>query len=164
MDLHGFKEANDTHAPSLGDQGAARPSPASGFSSWRFSDFLARDGGDELTLILQPAPHLPAVGPEPSPCRNLHKYQFPLPGGDSSSACPAELALYPLHAMSGTDLLRVGRTTSCSTVRRRTIGVPSSWPTCSPFAALTAPHTRQQLPGSLLSGMNRDYKAELRVQ
>ena len=106
MDLDGFKEVNDTHGHSLGDQ-VLRDLFRYLASGLRSSDFLARYGGDELTLILSQT-DLPAARLVTEKLLdNLHKYQFPLPGGGALKlSLSGGLALYPLHAMSGTDLLR----------------------------------------------------------
>jgi len=106
MDLDGFKEVNDTHGHALGDM-VLRDLFRYLASGLRSSDFLARYGGDELTLILSQT-DLPAARLVTEKLLdNLHKYQFQLPGGGSLKlSLSGGLALYPLHAMSGTDLLR----------------------------------------------------------
>ena len=106
MDLDGFKEVNDTHGHALGDM-VLRDLFRYLASGLRSSDFLARYGGDELTLILSQT-DLPAARLVTEKLLdNLHKYQFQLPGGGALKlSLSGGLALYPLHAMSGTDLLR----------------------------------------------------------
>lgn len=106
MDLDGFKEVNDTHGHALGDM-VLRDLFRYLASGLRSSDFLARYGGDELTLILSQT-DLPAARLVTEKLlENLHKYQFQLPGGGALKlSLSGGLALYPLHAMSGTDLLR----------------------------------------------------------
>jgi len=106
MDLDGFKEVNDTHGHALGDM-VLRDLFRYLASGLRSSDFLARYGGDELTLILSQT-DLPAARLVTEKLlENLKRYQFQLPtGGSLKLSLSGGLALYPLHAMSGTDLLR----------------------------------------------------------
>ncbi|HEY5903691.1 MAG TPA: sensor domain-containing diguanylate cyclase [Anaerolineales bacterium] len=106
MDLDGFKQINDTHGHSLGDQ-VLRDLFKYLASGLRSSDFLARYGGDELTLILSQT-DLPAARLVTEKLLDhMRNYQFPLPGGGSLTlSLSGGVALYPIHAMSGTDLLR----------------------------------------------------------
>jgi diguanylate cyclase (GGDEF)-like protein len=106
MDLDGFKEINDTYGHALGDQ-VLRDLFHHMATGLRSSDFLARYGGDELTLILSQSDMAAARLVTEKLLENLHNYRFPLPGGESLTlSLSGGVALYPIHAMSGTDLLR----------------------------------------------------------
>ena len=106
MDLDGFKQVNDTYGHSLGDQ-VLRDLFRYLATGLRSTDFLARYGGDELTLILSQTDLAAARRVTEKLLENLKNYGFPLPGGGSLQiTLSGGVALYPLHAMSGTDLLR----------------------------------------------------------
>ncbi len=106
MDLDGFKEINDHYGHALGDQ-MLRTIFNFLATGLRTSDFLARYGGDELTLILnqtdQPAARLVTE----KILERLEKFRFQFPDGESIGiSLSGGLAMYPIHALSGADLLR----------------------------------------------------------
>jgi diguanylate cyclase (GGDEF)-like protein len=106
MDLDGFKVINDTYGHALGDQ-VLRDLFRYLSAGLRSSDFLARYGGDELTLILSQSDMAAARLVTEKLLENLHNYHFPLPVGEALRiSLSGGVALYPIHAMSGTDLLR----------------------------------------------------------
>ncbi len=106
MDLDGFKEINDTYGHTLGDQ-VLRSVFNYLATGLRASDFLARYGGDELTLILSQTDLLAAHLVGEKTLEKLGKYRYQLPDGKSIGlSLSGGIALYPIHAMSGADLLR----------------------------------------------------------
>jgi len=106
MDLDGFKDVNDTYGHSVGDQVlyASFNYLATGL---RTSDFLARYGGDELTLILsQTDPSSAGVVVEKI-IEKINKFSFNAPDGKKVHlGLSAGVALFPLHAVTSSDLLR----------------------------------------------------------
>ncbi|MGE5249139.1 MAG: diguanylate cyclase domain-containing protein [Bacteroidota bacterium] len=106
IDLDDFKQINDTHGHALGDQ-VLHDLFKHLASGLRSSDFLARYGGDELTLILSQTDLAAARLVTEKLLERVRKYSFPLPrGGELRVSLSGGVALYPIHAMNGTDLLR----------------------------------------------------------
>jgi len=106
MDLDGFKEVNDTYGHVIGDQvlRAVFNYLATGVRS---SDFLARYGGDELTLILVQTDLLAARLVTEKILERIQQFHFPVADGRSIRlGVTGGVAMYPIHAMSGADLLR----------------------------------------------------------
>lgn len=106
MDLDGFKGINDTWGHAVGDlvlhDIAAFLSNAS-----RASDFLARYGGDELSMVIPEA--TPDVANQAA--RNIIErfadYSYLLPNGSTAHlGISGGIAIYPTHARSAADLLR----------------------------------------------------------
>ncbi len=106
MDLDGFKNVNDTYGHAVGDQvlRAVFTHLAAGLRS---TDFLARYGGDELTLIL--------CHTEPSAARvvvektieKIGKFYFDVPdGGQIRLGLSCGIAVYPTHGATASELLR----------------------------------------------------------
>ncbi len=106
MDLDGFKTINDTWGHSVGDQvlhDVARFLAASA----RASDFLARYGGDELTMILPEASRNGAVEIASNIQTRFANFGFTLPDGSSTRlGISGGIAVYPTHAHAASDLLR----------------------------------------------------------
>jgi len=110
MDLDGFKGVNDRYGHATGDELLY-----SLFNylaeNMRATDFLARYGGDELTLVIRDA------GLEAAETVTLkifelmknYKYQFP---GEARThlGISAGIAVYPTHARTAGDLLRAADT------------------------------------------------------
>jgi diguanylate cyclase (GGDEF)-like protein len=106
MDLDGFKEINDTHGHAVGDQ-VLRALFNYLSTGLRSSDFLARYGGDELTLILSQTDLPPARLVTEKILEKLAHFHFPVEDGRRLTlSLSGGIALYPIHAMSGADLLR----------------------------------------------------------
>jgi len=106
MDLDGFKEVNDTYGHSIGDQvlRAIFNYLATGV---RTSDFLARYGGDELTLILVQTDLSSARLVAEKMVERVKHFRFHLPDRhEIRLGVSGGIAMYPIHAMSGADLLR----------------------------------------------------------
>lgn len=106
MDLDGFKYVNDTYGHSVGDQ-VLRTLFKYLATGLRASDFLARYGGDELTLILSQTDLVPARLVAEKILEKLQRFAFPAPDGNKIKlSLSGGIALYPIHAMSPADLLR----------------------------------------------------------
>lgn len=106
MDLDGFKEVNDTYGHTIGDQvlRAIFNHLATGV---RASDFLARYGGDELTLILVQSDLSAARLVTEKILERMKHFHFLLPNGYAIRlGVSGGIAMYPIHAISGADLLR----------------------------------------------------------
>ncbi len=106
MDLDGFKDVNDTYGHAVGDQ-VLRTVFNYLATGLRSTDFLARYGGDELTLILsqtdQPAARLVVE----KILEKINKFHFDTPnGGSIRLGLSAGISLYPIHAATASDLLR----------------------------------------------------------
>jgi diguanylate cyclase (GGDEF)-like protein len=106
MDLDGFKAVNDTFGHNLGDELL--------YSLFNFlaqrmrgSDFLARYGGDELTLVMRNTDLEAAQIVTRKVIELMREYQFPFPKGKQTAlGITAGIAEYPTHAHNPIDLLR----------------------------------------------------------
>jgi diguanylate cyclase (GGDEF)-like protein len=107
MDVDGFKVVNDSHGHTIGDQ-VLRTFFNYLATGLRSTDFLARYGGDELTLILSDS--------EPSSARvvvekileKVEKFRYDAPGGDKIQlGLSCGIAFFPIDALNTADLLRV---------------------------------------------------------
>lgn len=106
MDLDGFKAVNDTYGHSIGDEVLQMvfTQMARGV---RNTDFLARYGGDELTLILTQSDIASAKIVTEKIIEGMGKLKFTLPDKKKLKlGISGGMALYPLHARNGPDLLR----------------------------------------------------------
>jgi diguanylate cyclase (GGDEF)-like protein len=106
MDLDGFKKLNDNFGHAFGDdvlRGVAHYI-AEGI---RASDFLARYGGDELTMIL-PETDLEGARAAAELLRHrMSNYTIGLPDGNLANVqLSGGIALYPTHGISTNTLLR----------------------------------------------------------
>ncbi|MFN3491106.1 MAG: diguanylate cyclase domain-containing protein, partial [Anaerolineales bacterium] len=106
MDLDGFKAVNDNFGHNVGDELL--------YSLFNFlaqkmrgSDFLARYGGDELTLVMR-ATGLEAAQAVTEKVIDLMKeYKFAFPENKNMQlGITAGIAVYPTHAQTPSDLLR----------------------------------------------------------
>jgi len=106
MDLDGFKDINDTHGHAVGDE-VLRVVFSQMARGVRNTDFLARYGGDELTLILTQSDVSSARIVVEKIIEGMRKIKINLPGkGKLKLGISGGIALYPLHARNGPDLLR----------------------------------------------------------
>jgi len=106
MDLDGFKAVNDTYGHSVGDDVLRLVFNEMG-RGVRTTDFLARYGGDELTLILSQTEITSAQVVSEKITEGMKKLKFRLPDGKRLKlGISGGIALYPIHARSGPDLLR----------------------------------------------------------
>jgi diguanylate cyclase (GGDEF)-like protein len=106
MDLDGFKTVNDTYGHSVGDD-VLRLVFGQMARGVRTTDFLARYGGDELTLILSQTELMSAQIVTEKIIEGMKKLKYKLPDGRRLKlGISGGIALYPVHARSGPDLLR----------------------------------------------------------
>ena len=106
MDLDGFKLVNDTYGHSAGDD-VLRLVFGQMARGVRTTDFLARYGGDELTLILSQTELSSALVVSEKITEGMKKLKYKLPDGKRLKlGISGGIALYPVHARSGPDLLR----------------------------------------------------------
>ena len=106
MDLDGFKAVNDAHGHSLGDEVLTT---AFNFlaTNMRTTDFLARYGGDELTLILRQTDTEIARAVTGKLLEKMSEYRYTLPNGhEIKLGISGGIAIYPIHARTSVDLLR----------------------------------------------------------
>jgi diguanylate cyclase (GGDEF)-like protein len=106
MDLDGFKTVNDTYGHSVGDD-VLRVVFGQMARGVRTTDFLARYGGDELTLILSQTELSSARIVSEKILDGMRKLKFRLPDGRRLKlGISGGVALFPVHARNGPDLLR----------------------------------------------------------
>jgi diguanylate cyclase (GGDEF)-like protein len=106
MDLDGFKAVNDTYGHTVGDDVLRLVFNEMG-RGVRTTDFLARYGGDELTLILSQTEMSSAQVVSEKIIEGMRKIKYRLPDGKRLKlGISGGIALYPVHARSGPDLLR----------------------------------------------------------
>ena len=106
MDLDGFKAVNDTYGHTVGDDVLRLVFSEMG-RGVRTTDFLARYGGDELTLILSQTDMSSALVVSEKITEGMKKLKFRFPDGKRLKlGISGGIALYPVHARSGPDLLR----------------------------------------------------------
>jgi diguanylate cyclase (GGDEF)-like protein len=106
MDLDGFKAVNDTYGHTIGDE-VLRLVFTEMARGVRTTDFLARYGGDELTLILSQTEMSSAQVVSEKITEGMKKIKYILPDGKKLKlGISGGIALYPVHAHSGPDLLR----------------------------------------------------------
>ena len=106
MDLDGFKHVNDTMGHVFGDE-LLRATFNYLAERMRATDFLARYGGDELTLIMRESGLEEAELVTKKIIDVMKKFAYPLPGKRPIVlGITAGIAVYPLHSGSAPDLLR----------------------------------------------------------
>lgn len=110
MDLDGFKDVNDNYGHSTGDE-VLRLVFNQMARGVRNTDFLARYGGDELTLILSQSDLSSAQIVTEKIIEGMKKIQPKLPDGRKFSlSISGGIALFPIHGRNGPDLLRAADT------------------------------------------------------
>jgi len=106
MDLDGFKAVNDTYGHAVGDQ-VLRVFFNYMSQGLRASDFLARYGGDELTLIMSQTALEPATLVAEKIVEKMKRFFFTAPDGKRVTlGISGGIAIHPLHGRTATDLLR----------------------------------------------------------
>ncbi len=113
MDLDGFKLVNDTHGHTIGDEILH-----SAFNylaqNMRTSDFLARYGGDELTLILRDADLEETKVVTQKIINLMANFLFSISTPNNTYqiklGITAGIAVYPIHSQTAGDLLRAADT------------------------------------------------------
>ena len=106
MDLDGFKAVNDTFGHNVGDELL--------YSLFNFlaqrmrgSDFLARYGGDELTLVMRSTDLDAAQIVTQKVIDLMQEYRFHFPKEkELPLGITAGIAIYPIHGQSPSDLIR----------------------------------------------------------
>ncbi|HJR79574.1 MAG TPA: sensor domain-containing diguanylate cyclase [Anaerolineales bacterium] len=110
MDLDGFKDVNDTYGHTVGDDVLTTVfnQMAQGV---RTTDFLARYGGDELTLILSQTEMASAQVVSEKILEGIKRIKYKLPDGKRLRiGLSGGIAIFPVHARNGPDLLRAADT------------------------------------------------------
>jgi diguanylate cyclase (GGDEF)-like protein len=106
MDLDGFKDVNDTYGHATGDD-VLRMVFNQMARGVRNTDFLARYGGDELTLILSQTEMYSAQVVTEKILEGMRNIKYILPDGTRLKlGISGGIAIYPVHARNGADLLR----------------------------------------------------------
>lgn len=106
MDVDGFKEVNDTHGHAIGDE-VLRSAFKFLASNMRAYDFLARYGGDELTMILRQTDMETAKAITEKILEKITEYSYTLPDQHTIKlGLSGGIAVYPNHARTSSDLLR----------------------------------------------------------
>jgi diguanylate cyclase (GGDEF)-like protein len=106
MDLDGFKSVNDTHGHDVGDQ-VLRVVFNVIAGGIRSTDFIARYGGDEVTLLLTKSEVQAARLVTEKILENLLNFEFKAPDGTTLKlGISGGIAIYPTHGRSGSELLR----------------------------------------------------------
>ena len=106
MDLDGFKNVNDTYGHVVGDE-ILRSLFNHLAENIRPTDFLARYGGDELTLIIRDADQAVAELVTQKIIELVKEYAPPIPDNKKIKlGITAGIAIYPLHSKNAGDLLR----------------------------------------------------------
>lgn len=106
MDMDGFKAVNDTFGHNVGDELL--------YSLFNFlaqkmrgTDFLARYGGDELTLVMRNTDLVAAQLVTQKVIELMDEYHFPFPQNrEMKLGITAGIAVYPVHANNPSDMLR----------------------------------------------------------
>ena len=106
MDLDGFKAVNDTYGHTTGDN-VLRMVFNQMARGVRNTDFLARYGGDELTLILSQTEATSAQVVADKISEGMRNIKYTLPDGRRLQlGISGGIAIFPVHARNGADLLR----------------------------------------------------------
>jgi diguanylate cyclase (GGDEF)-like protein len=106
MDLDGFKNVNDTYGHSVGDD-VLRLVFNQMARGVRNTDFLARYGGDELTLILTQSDMSSAQIVAEKIVEGMGRLKYKLPDGKKLNlGISGGIAIFPVNARNGPDMLR----------------------------------------------------------
>ena len=106
MDLDGFKDINDTYGHATGDQ-VLRLTFNYLAQGLRSSDFLARYGGDELTLTLSQTDLMPVLVVTEKITEKLENFSIDMPDGAKLKlTMTGGIAIYPTHGSTAAELLR----------------------------------------------------------
>ena len=106
MDLDGFKNVNDTYGHAVGDD-VLRLVFNQMARGVRNTDFLARYGGDELTLILTQSDMSSAQIVAEKIVEGMGRLKYKLPDGKKLNlGISGGIAIFPVNARNGPDMLR----------------------------------------------------------
>ena len=143
MDLDGFKNVNDTYGHGVGDQ-VLRVFFSYMGQGLRSSDFLARYGGDELTLIMSNTNLQAAQLVTEKLNEKVQKFFFPAPnGGKIRLGLSGGLAIYPTHGRTGAELLRAADEALYRAKRYHRGGFLVAKVGTGPLNTPTIPHTNE---------------------
>jgi diguanylate cyclase (GGDEF)-like protein len=121
MDLDGFKNVNDTLGHAIGDE-VLNSTFNYLAGKMRADDFLARYGGDELTLIMRNSGMDAAASVTNKIIELMAGYTFSVNTThhhDIKLGITAGIAIYPIHATNAGDLLRAADATLYQAKKRR---------------------------------------------
>jgi len=106
MDLDGFKDINDAYGHATGDQ-VLRLTFNYLAQGLRSSDFLARYGGDELTLTLSQTDLMPVLVVTEKITEKLENFSIDMPDrAKLKLTMTGGIAIYPTHGTTAAELLR----------------------------------------------------------
>ena len=106
LDVDGFKAVNDTYGHAVGDQ-VLRVFFNYLATGLRSTDFLARYGGDELTLVLSQSDPASTIVVVQKILEKVDRFSFDPPDGEPIRlGLSCGIATYPIHAISAANLLR----------------------------------------------------------
>ena len=106
MDLDGFKTINDSYGHAIGDQVLCQAFEPL-VETLRTTDFLARYGGDELTLVLPETDLASARLVAAKVQEKLQSIEIEVPDGNPPKLdFSGGIAIYPQHGLFASDLLR----------------------------------------------------------
>jgi len=106
MDMDGFKAVNDIHGHVVGDE-VLHSVFTYLAENVRPTDFLARYGGDELTLLMRDSGLETAKIVTAKIVGLMKEFNFPFPENKRAElGITAGIAVYPIHAQNAGDLLR----------------------------------------------------------
>jgi len=106
MDMDGFKAVNDIHGHVVGDE-VLHSVFTYLAENVRPTDFLARYGGDELTLLMRDSGLETAKIVTTKIVGLMKEFNFPFPENKKAElGITAGIAVYPIHAQNAGDLLR----------------------------------------------------------
>lgn len=143
MDLDGFKNVNDTYGHALGDQ-VLRVFFSYMAQGLRATDFLARYGGDELTLIMSQTTLQSAVMVADKITEKMTKFFFKAPDEKRITlGISGGIAVYPTHGRSAADLLRAADEALYRAKRRERGRFLVAKGLTGPLAPITFPQTNE---------------------
>lgn len=145
MDLDGFKLVNDTHGHTIGDEILH-----SAFNylakNMRASDFLARYGGDELTLIMRDSgvEETKAVTQKIIDLMSDFLFSISTPNNTYQIrlGITAGIAIYPIHSLTAGDLLRAADTALYQAKKRNRGSYMLASGATGPLSTITLNHPR----------------------
>lgn len=106
MDLDGFKSVNDTYGHTVGDR-VLRVFFNYMAQELRATDFLARYGGDELTLIMSQTALPAAMRVGDKILEKVKEFSFEAPNKSRITlGVSGGIAVYPMHGRTAAELLR----------------------------------------------------------
>jgi diguanylate cyclase (GGDEF)-like protein len=144
MDLDGFKAVNDTHGHAVGDEILN-----SAFNylarNMRTTDFLARYGGDELTLIMRDSGLDAARTVTQKIVDLMFNYSFKIPDASEQLklGITAGIAGFPLHSRNAGDLLRAADSALYYAKKHRRGSFAVAQNPTGPLGAVTVTRTQE---------------------